>query len=200
MTTYRYHYLRVSADDQSIESQRHVLGPVHDGEFIDAGVSGLIAAAERPAFADMLAKLRPGDTLAVTAVDRLGRDAIDIQTTVRDLIENRGVTVDIKGIGVIGRGVGEIIVSVLAQVADLDRRRIRERCDAGRAAARVALKATGKTHRGKASLGRPAAGNAAEVVAWRKRTKSSIAATAERFNMSVATVKRYCSAESKSPA
>ncbi len=195
MTAHRYHYLRISTDDQSIESQRHDLGPIHDGEFIDAGVSGLIAAAERPAFKDMLAKLRKGDTVAVTAVDRLGRDAIDIQMTVRDLIEKRGVTVDIKGIGVIGRGVGEIIVSVLAQVADLDRRRIRERCDAGRSAARAALAATGKTHRGKASLGRPVAADAAEVAAWRKRTGSSIAATGERFGLSVATVKRYCAAQ-----
>lgn len=199
MTTHRIHYLRVSTDDQSVESQRHDLGPVFDYEFKDEGVSGLIKAADRPQFKELLKRAGKGDTVAVTAVDRLGRDAIDVQSTVRDLL-NAGVVVEIKGIGIIAPGVGEIIVSVLAQVADLDRRRIRERCDAGRAAARVALKATGKTHRGKASLGRPLAGNAAEVVAWRKRTQSSIAATAERFNMSVATVKRYCSTEPKSPA
>ncbi len=68
----------------------------------------------------------------------------------------------------IGRGVGELIVAVLAQMADMERQRIKERCDAGRVAARSSLETTGKTHRGKLSLGRPKVADATEVVAWRK--------------------------------
>ncbi|MEG8057925.1 recombinase family protein [Sphingomonas sp. 22L2VL55-3] len=111
-------------------------------------------AADRPGFGKLLEYIREGDTLYVFALDRLGRDALDVQATVRRLLE-RGVTLDIKGLGPIGRGVGELIVAVLAQMADMERHRIKERCDSGRVAARASLAANGVTHRGKAGLGRP---------------------------------------------
>ena len=190
----RFNYLRVSGDDQSVEAQRLALGPA-DYEYADEGVSGAVLAADRPGFAALLNKLRrnEGDVVAVYAVDRLGRDALDVQSTVRRLID-MGVTVEVHGLGPIARGVGEIILAVLAQVADMERRRIKERCDSGRVAARAALAATGRTHRGKVSLGRPHAADAADVVAWRRRTGASIAATAKQFDLSLATVKRYCAA------
>ena len=186
-------YYRVSTGDQSIEAQRQVLGTDFDKEFSDVGVSGGIMAADRPGFAKLLEHVRMGDTLCVYAVDRLGRDALDVQATVRRLL-NAGVTVDIHGLGQIGRGVGEIILAVLAQVADMERNKIRERTEAGRAAARAALLATGKTHRGKDSLGRPKAHDAASVVAWRRANAASIRLTADRFGLSEATIKRYCAA------
>jgi hypothetical protein len=52
----------------------------------------------------------------VYAVDRLGQDAIDVQQTIRDLI-GRGVAVHVHGLGTIAKGVGELILAVLAQVA-----------------------------------------------------------------------------------
>lgn len=124
----------------------------------------------------------------------MGRDALDVQSTVRKLIE-KGVTVDVLGLGPIGKGVGELIVAVLAQMADMERNRIKERCDAGRDAARAALASTGKTHRGKASLGRPYAADASAVAKWRRENKASIAATAGEFGLCAATVKRHCGAE-----
>lgn len=72
------------------------------------------------------------------------------------------------------------------------RERIRERTAIGRELARRTLVATGKTHRGKASLGRPVRGNAEEVRAWRTSQSASISQTAEHFKMSASTVKRYC--------
>lgn len=192
----RLAYYRVSSKDQSVEAQRHALGGDFDREYSDEGVSGGVMAAERPGFAKLLDQVRDGDTVCVYAVDRLGRDALDVQSTVRRLV-NAGVVVDVKGIGPIGKGVGEIVLAVLAQVADLERQRIRDRTESGRAAARSSLAATGKTHRGKASLGRPTAGDATEVAAYRKRTGASIAATATKFSLSQATVKRYC-AEARS--
>lgn len=184
-------YYRVSTSDQSIEAQRHAMGGGFDREFIDEGVSGGILAADRPGFAKLLDQIRPGDTVHVYAVDRLGRDALDVQATVRRLVD-AGVTLNIRGIGSVSGGAGEIVLAVLAQVADLERRRIRERTEAGRAAARAALEATGKTHRGKASLGRPMAHDAASVVNWRRQNGASIRATARQFGLSEATVKRYC--------
>jgi putative DNA-invertase from lambdoid prophage Rac len=187
---HRVAYYRVSSGDQSIEMQRHDLGGGFDQEFADHGVSGGVMAADRPGFADLLAKIRRGDTLYVWAVDRLGRDALDIQSTVRRLL-NQGVTVDIRGLGPVGRGVGEVILAVLAQMAEIDRHRINERTAAGRRAARASLAATGKTHRGKESLGRPKAADAKDVVSWRSQTSASIATTAAHFGISAATVKRY---------
>lgn len=190
---HRIAYYRVSTGDQSIESQRLALGGDFDQEFSDEGVSGGTLAAKRPGFADLLSKVRSGDTVHVYAVDRLGRDALDVQATVRLLID-KGVTVDVHGLGPIGRGVGELILAVLAQVADMERQRIKERTQAGRSAARASLEATGRTHRGKESLGRPMAQDAAAVVAWRRENGASIAQTARHFDLSPATVKRYSAA------
>ncbi len=189
----RIAYYRVSTSDQSIEAQRQALGGSFDREFADEGISGATLAADRSGFADLLSYIREGDTLYVYAIDRIGRDALDVQGVIRKLLD-KGVTVDVKGLGPIGRGVGELIVAVLAQMADMERARIKERCDAGRAAAKASLAATGKTHRGKASLGRPVAGDRAAVLAWRNSRGASIAATAAEFGLSTATVKRYCAA------
>jgi len=187
----RLGYFRVSTTDQSIEAQRHAMGGTFDREFVDEGVSGGIMAADRPGFSNMLEQVRAGDTVFVYAVDRLGRDALDVQATVRRLMD-LGVTLHIHGIGVVGGGAGEIVLAVLAQVADLERRKIKERTKAGRDAARAALEATGRTHRGKESLGRPMAADAAAVVAWRREQGASIKQTAGHFGLSEATVKRYC--------
>lgn len=187
----RVAYFRCSTADQSVEAQRQALGGGFDREFVDDGVSGATRAEDRPGFAALLSYAREGDTVHVYAIDRLGRDALDVQAMVRRLIDE-GVTVDVRGLGPIGRGVGELIVAVLAQVAEMERNRIRERCESGRAAARIALATTGKTHRGKASLGRPKAGDQVAVAAWRKANNASIAQTATEFGMSAATVKRYC--------
>jgi putative DNA-invertase from lambdoid prophage Rac len=189
----RIAYYRVSGAEQSIEAQRQALGGGFDREFSDDGVSGAVAAALRPGFASLLSYVREGDTVHVYAVDRLGRDALDVQATVRRLLE-KGVTVEVLGLGAIGRGAGELILAVLAQVADMERNRIRERCDAGRVAAMASLEATGRTHRGKVSLGRPKAGDASGVAMWRRENKASISQTATHFGLSAATVKRYCGA------
>lgn len=184
-------YYRVSTRDQSIDSQRAALGGPFEREFEDAGVSGAMLAAERPGFASMMDYVREGDILSVYAVDRLGRDAIDVQTSVRRLVK-KGVTVNVLGLGPIAKGVGELILAVLAQVAQMERDRIIERCNAGRVAARRSLAATGKTHRGKLGLGRSKAADPGQVVAWRAINRASIASTAANFGISGSTVKRYC--------
>jgi len=199
-------YYRVSTTDQSIESQRAALlataGPGgFSKELTDEGVSGATPAAQRPGFAALLQYAREGDTVHVYAVDRLGRDALDVQATVRALLQ-RGVAVEVHGLGTIARGVGELILAVLAQVADMERARINERTAAGRAVALASLQATGRTHKGKASMGRPAGTvgkpgegrqvDPAQVAAWRKAQGASIQATADHFGIGTATVKRYC--------
>lgn len=189
--TQRIAYYRVSTHDQSIEAQREALGGGFDREFADEGISGGTLAADRRGFSELLAYARQGDAVHVYSIDRLGRDALDVQTTVKHLID-KGVTVDVRGLGPISGDAGKIIVAVLAQMAEIERNRIRERCEAGRTAARASLAATGRTHRGKVSLGRPKAADGSQVAAWRKQHGTSIQQTAEHFGISATSVKRYC--------
>ena len=188
-------YYRVSTNGQSIEAQKSALTHASkiERDFMDEGVSGSVPAADRPGFAEMLNYVRQGDTIHVYAVDRLGRDAIDVQTTIRSLLK-KGVTVEVNGLGSIGPGVGELIVAVLAQVADMERARIAERTANGRTLAKASLAATGLTHRGKVSLGRPAKADGPAVKAWREVNNASISAVAKEFKLSESTVKRYCAA------
>ena len=192
-------YFRVSTTDQSTEAQRHALlsaigAEGFSKEFSDKGISGSVPAAQRPGFADLLQYIREGDTLHVYAVDRLGRDALDVQATVRALL-SKGVAVEVHGLGRIAKGVGELILAVLAQVADMERTRIVERTAAGRDKAKESLRTTGKTHRGKVSLGRPHERDPQEVAAWRRENGASIAQAAAHFELSLSTVKRYCAAQ-----
>ncbi|WP_256078016.1 recombinase family protein [Massilia sp. YIM B04103] len=194
-------YYRVSSKSQSIDAQRAALsnGRVFDREYSDEGVSGAVVAANRPGFAAMLNYIREGDTLHVYAIDRLGRDAIDVQTTIKALLA-KGGTVEIQGgVGQIApTGVGRMIVAMLAQMAEMERERITERTTNGKELAAATFAATGKTHKGKTSLGgRPVKADAAEVKAWKEGknaegTKKSISETVKEFGLSESTVKRYC--------
>lgn len=186
----RIAYYRVSSRDQSIEAQRLAMGGDFAREFSDEGVSGAVQAGKRPGFAKLLEYIREGDSLHVYAIDRLGRDSIDVQTTVRKLLE-KGVTIEVRGLGQIAAtGIGGLLLVLLAQMAELERDRIRERTDAGREAARVHLARHGKTHKGKASLGRPVEHDAQAIAAWRAENRASISATAKQFQVSDSTVKR----------
>ena len=184
-------YYRCSTLDQSVESQRHTLGGSFDKEFEDGAVSGAIIASKREGFAAMMAYAREGDTIYVTAIDRLGRDSIDIQTTYRDMIKARNIRLYVNGLGYIEGEMGELILTLMAQFAQMERNRILTRTSAGRELARETLQRTGKTHRGKGSLGRPSATDGAAVVAWRKANNASITETAAHFNISPSSVTRF---------
>jgi putative DNA-invertase from lambdoid prophage Rac len=177
------------------------MGGAFDKEYKDEGVSGSVMASKRQGFGDLLKFVFKGDVVCVYSVDRLGRDAIDVQTTVRDLID-LGVTVDVHGLGPIAGDAGKIILAVLAQVADMERKKINERTAAGRVTALEHLERTGLTHKGKASMGRPKGSvgkvgegrivQPEEVVRWKKEHRASLSVTAKQFELSISTVKRYC--------
>ena len=197
----RIAYFRVSTTGQSIEAQRAELGGNFDKQFSDVGVSGAVLAKDRPGLAELLNYARSGDTVYVYAVDRLGRDSIDVQQTVRTLLD-KGVQLHVHGIGPIAGEAGKLVLALLAQLAEMERARMTERTQGGRKLARETLQTTGKTHRGKESMGRPFAHQPAEVVAWRAANQASISQTAEHFGISIATVKRagLLAKESGTPA
>ena len=192
----RLAYYRVSTAGQSIEAQRAALGGSFDKEFQDVGVSGAVLARQRQGMSELLDYARIGDTVCVYAIDRLGRDSIDIQTTVKGLLD-RGVSLHVHGIGPILGESGKLVLALLAQLAELERAKIIERTEAGRKLAHEALITTGKTHRGKESMGRPFETDPKIIVAWRTANRASIAQTAAHFGISIATVKRAAKLSAK---
>ena len=89
-------YARVSTTEQTIDHQRtqaESAGFAFDHVVVDAGVSGVsVKLADRPQGRRLFDMLRPGDTLVVRWVDRLGRNYEDVTANVRRFVEG-GVTV-----------------------------------------------------------------------------------------------------------
>ena len=180
-------YARVSSDDQTCENQRRAIEARYNVSkvFSDDGVSGAIPAAQRPAMAALLAYVREGDTVVVAAIDRLGRDTIDVLTTV-EALKTKGVSIISEREGFnLATDAGKLMLTMLAAVAELERSNMKARQMAGLERAR----AEGR------SLGRKKAINDVAVLTWREGQipKASIKGTAEHFGISIASVKRACS-------
>lgn len=189
----RIAYFRVSTSDQFIESQKAAMSSDFKWVFTDEGVSGAGLASKRQGFADLLNYIDKGDVMCVYSVGRLGRDAIHVQTTVRDLLE-LGFTVDVHDLGPTAADAGKIILAVLVKVAEGERRKINERTVAGRATAIECLERTGKTHKGKVSMGRPLEADPLAVRKWKLENKACISVTAKKVDLSQSKIKRYCAA------
>lgn len=143
-------YGRVSTGLQTTENQRLEIvqaGYVIESEFwfADEGVSGKVAASQRPAFRKMLEQIRKGETLIVSKLDRLGRDAIDVLQTVR-LLGERGVKVIVLQLGTtdLTAPAGKLLLSMLAAVAEMERDLLVERTQAGLARAQAQGKVLGR--------------------------------------------------------
>ena len=175
-------YVRVSTDDQTTEAQRHAISQrfnVNDW-FSDEATSGATKALQREGFKALHAYARKGDTVVVAAIDRLGRDTIDVLETV-EALKAKGVTVVSMREGFdLSSPVGKAMLTMLAAVAELERANIKARQMAGIERAR----AQGK------KLGAPKVINDQAVADWRKENSASIADTAKHWGISTATVKR----------
>jgi DNA invertase Pin-like site-specific DNA recombinase len=179
-------YVRVSTGDQSVEAQRHSIEQLHKVEvwFEDDGVSGAVRAVERQGFAKLLGYVRDGDTLVVGAVDRLGRDTLDVLATVQALRSKGVAIISLREGFDLSTPIGKAMLTMLAAVAELERSNIKARQMAGIQRA----KSEGK------ALGREKTIDDATVAAWRKSSEASIATTAKQFGISTASVKRACRA------
>lgn len=179
-------YARVSTGQQTVENQRLELeaaGYKIEPEFwfADEGVSGKVPASQRPAFKAMLSQIRKGETLVVSKLDRLGRDAIDVLQTVRQLAD-RGIKIVVLQLGNtdLTAPAGKLLLSMLAAVAEMERDLLIERTQAGLARA----KAVGKR------LGRPAKTTEAQRAEIQRRLSrgDSVSLLAREFNVSRATI------------
>lgn len=96
--------------------------------YMDKAQSGGVPLADRPAGRRLLLDLKRGDHLIVTAYDRLGRDIVDMLSTLR-LLHKRGVFVHMLDLLFIANmdpdePMTEIYLSQFAQFAQLEKRRI----------------------------------------------------------------------------
>lgn len=131
----KYGYARVSTKGQDLKEQEKKLVRAGAEKVVSEKISGAVPAANRPAFKRLNKKLKAGDELIVTALDRLGRSGLDILHTVEDM-KARGIAVTIDTVGTIRDDMmGKLMVSLLACFADFERSTIIERMQGGRAAA-----------------------------------------------------------------
>lgn len=141
MTTYAYIRVSTEGKGQTTDNQRKLIvdAGFQVDEFIsEEGVSGSKKAFERPAFADMLSRTGEGDTVLVTAIDRLGRSASDVLNVVEEL-KARGIRVKVTqfdGIDLTS-ATGKLMLTMLAAVAEMERNLLIERTNAGIARTRV---------------------------------------------------------------
>jgi DNA invertase Pin-like site-specific DNA recombinase len=119
----------ISLDEQRIKIQARCVenGWSLERVYIDAGVSGSTPLGRRPEGAKLLAAVRPGDIVCAAKMDRMFRSAFDALRTIEDF-KRRRIGLWLLDLGdVSGNGVSELIVTVLAAVAQFERTLISER-------------------------------------------------------------------------
>ena len=95
-------YLRVSTTGQTTDNQLQEIKAagfkVEPRRVVTETVSGNVATSQRRGFTRLLDRLEPGDVLAVTKLDRLGRNVMDVGSTVAKLAK-LGVRVHCLALG-----------------------------------------------------------------------------------------------------
>jgi len=128
-------YARVSTYEQNLDLQTDALEKVGCEQVFHDQISG--AKTKRPGFDEALSYLRSGDVLVVWRLDRLGHSLKHLIETV-NLLEEKGIgfqslqeSIDTTTSG------GKLIFDIFGALAEFERNLIRERTQAGLAAARA---------------------------------------------------------------
>lgn len=185
--TRAFSYCRVSTADQTTDNQVREIEAagfaVEPHRVVTETVSGSVAAMERKGFRKLTERLEKGDVLIVTKLDRLGRNAMDVRSTIEALALT-GVRVHCLALGGVDltSPAGRMTMSVIAAVAEFERDLLIERTQSGLERARAA----GKT------LGRPSVLTGEQQAAVRaSRAKGiSLGALAAEYGVSRAAIQR----------
>jgi DNA invertase Pin-like site-specific DNA recombinase len=177
-------YARVSTGHQSLDQQLDALSAagVNPKRVYSDKLSGTSTREQRPGLAALLDYARPGDAIVVVGIDRLGRNAAEVMTTIRELRDREIVLRSLReGIDT-SNATGRMVAGVLASLAELELELGRER----RAAAREARRARGQ------HIGRPRAlDKSKSTLAQRMHANGESASTiANTLGVSRATVYR----------
>lgn len=180
-------YCRVSTTEQTTENQvvaiRQKGYEVIDSRIVSETVSGSVEAMKREKFKMLINhQMEKGDMLVVLKLDRLGRDNIDVQSTI-SLLTDKGIKVVCLDLPVadLSSAEGKLMLQMFSAFAEFERNRIRERTREGLARA----KAEGK------KLGRPIAKSTTLAVKTKKAEGLSQSKTAQSLGLGIATVKRH---------
>lgn len=177
-------YARVSTSDQTTANQllevKTAGFEIKPARIVEEQVSGSVPAGERKGFQKLLERLEEGDVLVVTKLDRLGRNAMDVRSTV-ELLDSKGIRVHCLALGGVDltSAAGKMTMQVLGAVAEFERDLLIERTQAGLERA----KSEGK------ALGRPAATSVEHVQSLKAEGKSQNEVAAQ-LEVSLSTVKR----------
>jgi putative DNA-invertase from lambdoid prophage Rac len=180
-------YLRVSTTGQTTDNQLQEIAAagfkVEPRRVVTKTISGNVAIALRRGFARLLDRLEAGDVLVVTKLDRLGRNVMDVGSTVAKLAE-LGVRVHCLALGGVDltSSTGKLTMNVLNAVAEFERDLLVERTQAGLSRA----KSEGKT------LGRPSSltEDQRRDIERQLRAGVTVSALAREFNTSRQTIMR----------
>lgn len=180
-------YVRVSTREQQTENQIKEIQSagfiIEPHRIITETISGAMPIARRKGFSRLLDKMEKGDVLIVTKMDRLGRDVIDVSSTVNKL-ENMGIRVHCLALGGVDltSSAGKMTMGVINSVAQFERDLLIERTQSGLDRA----KSNGK------SLGRPNALSESQrkLTMQQIQDGKSIASIARQFNVSRQTIMR----------
>lgn len=184
-------YARVSTAHQSLDQQLDALteAGVDGSRVYTDKLSGTATRTQRPGLAALLDYAREGDAIVVVGIDRLGRNAAEVMTTIRDLGE-RGIVLRSLREGIdTSNSAGRMVAGVLASLAELELELGKER----RTAARDARRARGQ------SIGRPKALDAQKAaLAQRMHAAGEAAGTiGAALGVSRATIYRVLRQESE---
>ena len=183
----KFAYARVSTIEQETENQlqeiRSAGFEVEPHRIITETVSGSQAITERQGFSRLLDKMESGDVLIVTKMDRLGRNAIDVASTVSKLAE-MGIKVHCLALGGVDltSPAGQLTMGVINAVAQFERDLLIERTNAGLARA----KSEGKRFGRPPTLSPQQQNDALE----RLKAGESVSKVAKAFSVSRVTISR----------
>jgi DNA invertase Pin-like site-specific DNA recombinase len=132
----RIGYARVSSADQSTAIQVETLKQAGCIIIREEQVSGK-SRKDRDELENIIEFLRPGDTLVVAKLDRLGRNTRDVLNLVHE-IEGKGAHFEVLEPAISTEGpLGRVMITTLSMVAEMELGFITERRNAGIAAAKA---------------------------------------------------------------
>ena len=141
-----YGYVRVSSTDQHEDRQLIAMAErgIPQGRVYIDKQSGKDFA--RPRYRALMKKLRPGDQLCITSIDRLGRNYEEIQEQWRILTREKKVDILVFDMplldtrcakDLLGTLIADLVLQLLSFVAQKERENIRQRQAEGIAAAKA---------------------------------------------------------------
>ena len=138
----KFGYARISTPKQSLESQITLLEKNGCEKIFKDVISGYTSS--KKGFEDLMTQLRPGDSIMVTGIDRLGRSTKDLSSLL-EVLHEKQVDLIVLGYDFDTRtSQGRMIFNFMAMIAENERMRNMERIQQGLEAARANGKRVGR--------------------------------------------------------